>query len=173
LSTIESPVRAAASAREALLQRFAIEVDRESGTVTYILGGASRAQFIKEANQVTQDLYGRRAVSELSLSRWSNDPRYLESSAPREIVTIQGVAPDSTGLTRTEQAELGLNNAPTRDVVVGHIAYMVATGEDLFKRLHTRTDSGVLKLYRDGLHLYTDFVDAPYPDVGASKRLNP
>ena len=170
-SNIDPALKAAATAREELLQRFAIEVDRERGSVTFILAGTSRADFIKEVNDVTQALYGRRAVSDLTLSRCVHDLAHLEPTPLRTISSIQGVAPSSTGLSRSEQVERGLNDVPTKDLLVAHAAYHLATGEDLFQGHHSRSDSNVVKFYRDGLHVYQDFTDAPFHDVGGSKKL--
>jgi hypothetical protein len=170
-SNVDPALKAAANARESLLQRFAIEVDRERGSATFILAGKSRADFIKEVNEVSQALYGHRAVSDLTLSRCLHDPAYLECTPPRTITSVQGIAPDSIGLSRSAQMEKGMSDVATKDLLVAHAAYLLATGEDMLRGLHSRSDANVVKFYRDGLHIYHDFTDAPFHDVGSSKKL--
>ena len=171
-SSLQPPTeaRSAAHLRDDLMKRFHIEVDREAGSVTLELHGASRIEFIRAANSVIGDIYGRRAVSDLSLDRWSHDAPFTRQEE-KATLAVQGAAPDSTNMSRTAQNAAGLNNVPGCDLAAAHTAYLLATGEDLFKTLHVRAETGVFRFYRDGLHQYFDFTDAPFRDVAASKRL--
>lgn len=166
--TLTSPV----SRRGELMKHFEIVVDEAAGAVRLNLGQTAPIDFIRAAGEISLELHSRRAVGDLTLDRWSRNPDFKAPLGASGALHIQGAAPESLNMSRTEQTNAGLNNVTPAELAAAHAAYFLATGEDIFKNLHVRASQGVLRFFRDGVHHYSDdFIDAGFHDVAASKKL--
>lgn len=166
-----APSAAAASLRAGLLsaqevavrkaefvERYKIEV-LDKTQVRYVLpAGASRLQFIEEAEKIARasDLY-RHVVQSGQLEGWAKDPLFCRPLQVERVFGIDCAVAGSEERTRTEQREYfssnGLSMAWVHDLAVAHIAIQMATEwRDAF-----RHDNRSLTVRAEGGQLFCSF----------------
>lgn len=110
--------------------------------------GVSKIEFLHRAQEVTRSSFCLDSVWSEQLREWEEDERFVAISPTSERVEIVGHVAGTTGKSIEEQRELlqlqGLELPRYEDLVVGHVAFFVATRETIFGT-HRRGESYAIR----------------------------
>ena len=145
---------AAVAKKAAFVARYQIEVLDDTKVRFVLPAGASRFQFLEQADEIARlsDLF-RHVVQPAQLESWAKDPLFRKSAHVERAVAVDCTVEGSQEKTRDEQlkflSSLGLRMAGVHDLAVAHVAMQMATEwRDAFRhsdRSHTvRAEGGQL-----------------------------
>ena len=120
--------------KEEFLEKFGIETDGCSLEVN--LGKTTPLEFLREAQMLVRELYGKWGINAEALFRWRVNTGFNEA--------LQGDIIVSTPI--DSSCPLDVN---TCELAVAHAAYFVATGCDLFDGNPVNTDDDDVLKYTD------------------------
>ncbi len=131
--------------------KYSIKVLGDSQVSFKLPRGTSRVDLMNEAQALAPELFKKKAVSPSCLEIWNNDLAFTEKVMLDLEKSIDGSIKSSNLMTRTEQEARGWNNIDMRDLATAHVAYLIATGQDLFANNVVRARDGALGFNDGGL----------------------
>ena len=158
--------------KQAFIDKYGIEVLAESQVALTLPEGATRIEFLQEAQEIAKKLHGQDGIWPGRLERWTKDRAFTDTVDEIRELAVDGNVKGSTNHTRSEQEKKGWNDVDFQDLAVAHAAYFIATGKDLFAGNIVRARGGALFFSSLGLGVdgYS-YGDLRYDNVSASRAL--
>lgn len=153
-------LRGRMSKQELFVAEFSIRVVSQHEVSLVLPRGVSRLEFLERAQELSREVYGQNAVADFQLaSSYPQERAFCEPMTRPLLIAVDGCVRETLGKdfpakVRVLQS-LGLEEAPAEDVIVAHVAFFIATGNDLFMNKEVRARSVILSYFKnEGLLKY-------------------
>lgn len=165
-------LRSKLSEREIFVADYDVQVLGPRQVSLTIPTGHSRLTLLEQGRDIGETS-GRLAIYPSTLHDWKNVPEFLETITTPTTISVLGLVQGTENMTHAWQAKFlsdkGLSLVSTADLAVAHIAYFVATFENLFGEdsrgrgyRASTADGSSLHFSRDiGLNEVIDYIDFP------------
>jgi hypothetical protein len=153
-------LRSRMTKQDIFVAEFSIEVLSPHEVSLVLPHGVSRLDFLQRAQEISREFRGQNAIADFQLaSSYPLEVVFREPMRSRLFIAIDGCVGGTVGKDFPAKVRvlhsLGLEEAPAEDVIVAHVAFYVATGNDLFMNKEVRARSVILSFFEnEGLLKY-------------------
>lgn len=129
------------------IEKYSIKILGESKVAMILPGGVSRIEFLNEAQVICKRAHDKRAINPIQRRdwEWGMDDSYRQKSLGQLRISVDLLVDNSSRLKKSEMQANGWLDVDTKNVVLGHVAYFLATGQDPFRGMAVRTRDGTLQ----------------------------
>lgn len=121
--------------RQQFVIKYEIKLLGDSQVAIILPSGISRIAFLKEAQDLSYDLYGRHspAVQRELISEWKTNLAFTKKLEESVVLAVDLRVLNSNDMHARDMVDKGRLDVAVEDLAVAHVAYYILTGEDAFK----------------------------------------